>query len=91
MSGLYDMISAFIALLMSAAFLHFGAAGESRPAPASHAMASSAAADPVVDARDDAVPTREIQPLPPRRHCHGHASGQPTLDTIRAPSPLRRG
>jgi hypothetical protein len=54
-------------------------------------MASSAAADPVVDARDDAVPTREIQPLPPRRHCHGHASGQPTLDTIRAPSPLRRG
>ena len=97
MSSFFDMISAFIAMLMSAAFLHFGAAGESHPvtpAPtASHTVASSA--DPIVDENDMSMPAKPSHA--PVRHlaaqCHRHdATGvAPMVDTVRAPSPLRRG
>ncbi|MGZ3305817.1 MAG: hypothetical protein ACXU8U_08145 [Asticcacaulis sp.] len=59
MSSLLDMISAFIALLMSAAFLHFGANGDAprqnHPAPvASQAAASwSAASLPAPDSTNE--------------------------------------
>ena len=105
MSSFFDMISAFIAMLMSAAFLHFGASGDSPPvvaaAPASNALASSAtpAVDPVVDDGDDAAIAPVTAPAVhhhARRlaaHCHGHdvSGGAPAMVTVRAPSPLRRG
>ena len=98
MSALYDMISAFIALLMSAALLHFGASSESRPAPetpATHALASASApaADPVVDDGGDAPapPCRHAHHQSAHRHSHGEAGAQPMLETMRAPSPARRG
>ena len=97
MSSFFDMISAFIAMLMSAALLHFGAAGESRPAaplPAvSHTVASSA--DPVIDENDmsaPAKPTRSpVHHLAAQCHGHGAAGAAPMVDAVRAPSPLRRG
>ncbi len=99
MSSFFDMISAFIAMLMSAAFLHFGAAGESHPvtpAPtASHTVASSAEADPVIDESDMSAPAKPARS--PVRHlaarCHGHGAmgAAPMVDAVRAPSPLRRG
>ncbi len=107
MSALYDMISAFIAMLISAALLHFGAAGESHPAmpvaSISHAVASSAAAepdaDPVIDDHDDddtmAMPAAHSRHHPHHLSAHGHrhgaAGGQPVIDAVRAPSPLRHG
>jgi len=99
MSSFFDMISAFIAMLMSAAFLHFGAAGDSRPATpppsASHTIASAAPAppsvDPVVDDSEDT--TAAPAPAHPhtRRHCHAASGAPPMLDTVRTPSPLRHG
>jgi hypothetical protein len=54
MSSLYDMFSAFIAMLMSAAFLHFGAAGDSHPATSIASASHSASASvSVIDRRED--------------------------------------
>ena len=97
MSSFFDMISAFIAMLMSAAFLHFGAAGESHPATpppaASHTVASSA--DPVVDENDMPAPAKpahtHVRHLAAQCHEHGAMGAAPTVDAVRAPSPLRRG
>ncbi len=98
MSSFFDMISAFIAMLISAALLHFGAAGESHPTPqpaTSHTVASSAEADPVVDDSDMSVPAKparsRIRHLAAQCHRHDAAGAAPTVDTVRAPSPLRRG
>jgi|SRR6185437_12192806 len=97
MSAIYDMIGAFVALLMSAAFLHFGAA-ESRPAPAaSQAVAASATSeaprtDPAAD--DDAAitPAAAIQPHARHRSAHRQCHGAPpTLETVHAASPVRHG
>jgi len=100
MSSFFDMISAFIAMLMSAAFLHFGAAGVSRsatpPATPSHTVASSAdAADPVVDESDMSAPAKparnRVRHMASQCHGHGAMGAAPTVDAVRAPSPLRRG
>ncbi len=101
MSSFFDMISAFIAMLMSAAFLHFGAAGDSRPdtppPSASHTIASAApvpsSVDPVVDDSMDntAAPPPVSAHKHARRHCHAASGAPPMLDTVRTPSPVRRG
>ena len=102
MSSFFDTISAFVAMLMSAAFLHFGAAGDSPPvtaaAPASHALASSATSsvDRVADNGDASTATSPAARHRAHRlavHCHGHdvSGGAPAMVTVRAPSPLRRG
>jgi len=98
MSSIFDMISAFIAMLMSAAFLHFGASGDSRPATppsASHTIASAAPASPSIDpvAGDSEDTTAAPAPAHPRtrRHCHAASGAPPMLDTVRTPSPLRHG
>ncbi len=105
MSSFLDMISAFIAMLMSAAFLHFGAAGESpvaKQAPtASRTVASSAEADPVLEDSPLSASAPAKPARPAVRHlaaqCHGHGgpnsgmAAAPMVDTVRAPSPLRRG
>ena len=99
MSAFYDMISAFVAMLMSAAFLHFGAA-ESHPvpnAPPSQAMAASMATPeaPAADPADDDAPSPPAAAVRPHarhlsahRQCHG---APPTLETVHAASPVRRG
>lgn len=102
MSSIHDMISAFIAMLMSAAFLHFGATGDSRPVkpatPAVHvSVAARSAISPVVDTESDDDGTPPPAPRAPARHlavrshCHGSAGAMPAMDAVRATSPLRRG
>jgi len=107
MSSLYDMISAFIAMLMSAAFLHFGAAGDSRTitpvAQVSPPAASPPAkSDAVVDDADRPDADNEsVAPVKPARHQARHAAarhharvvsgGVGVMDTMRALSPLRHG
>ena len=101
MSSLLDMIGAFIAMLLSAAFLHFGAAGDSRPttpiAEVSHSTAASVpAGDPVIDTESDAKASPaalahvHARHLAAHSHCHGSAGAMPALDAVRTPSPLRR-
>lgn len=97
MSSLHDMISAFIAMLMSAAFLHFGATGDSRPAkPVASASHASLASLPVgeTDSDDKAAPPATAHAparhLAVRSHCHGSAGALPAMEAVRATSPLRR-
>ena len=93
MSSLYDMFSAFVAMLISAAFLHFGAAGDSRPAAPVATPAHSVA---VIDTdRDEPVsttppPRNHVHKLSTQSHCHGSAGAMPVMDAVRAASPLRR-
>jgi hypothetical protein len=103
MSSLYDMISAFIAMLMSAAFLHFGAAGDSRPAtpvaqvspPPAASPARAESADAVIDDNDEATRVKPVRNQ--ARHAvaqcrkHGDTGGSGVIDTVRAQSPLRHG
>ncbi len=99
MSSIHDMISAFVAMLMSAAFLHFGATGDSPPAKpaAATAHASVAALSPIADTASDdkAVPPpaahATVHHLAMRSHCHGSAGALPAVDAVRTASPLRRG
>ena len=96
MSSIHDMISALIAMLMSAAFLHFGATGDSPPAkPIPHPAPASAASASIIESDDKdvsaAAPRAPAHHLALRSHCHGSAGAMPTLDAVRATSPLRRG
>jgi len=78
MSSFLDMISAFIAMLISAALLHFGAASESHPATpvasaASHSLASPASTNPLADpVTDDDDHGGDIPATPAADH-RGHA------------------
>lgn len=97
MSSLHDMISAFIAMLMSAAFLHFGATGDSRPVkPVASASHASLASLPVgeSDSDDKTAPSAAAHAparhLAVRSHCHGSAGAMPAMEAVRATSPLRR-
>ena len=99
MSSLYDMISAFFAMLVSAALLHFGASGDSTPPRAeaplhnSQAMASSSAPPSMMTPRP--APTPAVAPVvTPRVHVSvvhkkpcPEKDASPVIDTVRAPSP----
>ncbi len=106
MSSLYDMISAFIAMLMSAAFLHFGAAGDSHPTtpvalvspPPATSAARTEPADAVMDDSsdsDDATRAKAVRHqakhLAAQCRKHGVSGGAGVMDTVRAQSPLRHG
>jgi len=103
MSSLYDMISAFIAMLMSAAFLHFGAAGDSRPAtpvaqvspPTAASPAKTDASDALIEDSDDTAAVKPVRHQArhavAKCHKHGVSGGAGVMDTVRAPSPLRHG
>ncbi len=92
MSSIHDMISAFIAMLMSAAFLHFGATGDSRPVkPVAEAAHASIAPQPVVETASTTTTHTSTHRLTAHSHCHGSAGAMPSMDAVRATSPLRRG
>ncbi len=104
MSILHDIISALIALLMSAAFLHFGAASDSRPATPVASTSQSVAASavsPESPVTDDENDNDAPPPVSARHHHAPHLSARghtpaahgapPVIDAVRAPSPLRHG
>lgn len=85
------MISALIAMLMSAAFLHFGATGDSRPVkPVAEASHAAVTPQPIETASTVATRT-PAHHLTAHSHCHGAAGAMPSMDAVRATSPLRRG